>query len=149
MLTGLLQIGDERSRRATPPEVTLRRLQEHQRQFAAWLLGPAPHAPGDLVTIRRDAPIGGHGDLFMVVDLDRRVEGAPREPAVLLDVTTEPPPRSRKTGLREDVRVAFIATDPDASFRAMWLEGWMLEPWSVEQARHHQQLSQAEPGRAQ
>lgn len=140
MLAGILEMAQERQRRPILPEAALMRLQEHQRHYAAWLSGPAPWVAGDVVTVRRDAPIGGHGGILLVVDVDRVSNGD----------MTEPPSRSRKTGLREDVRVAFVANDDDSSIRAMWIEGWMLEPWSLEQAQQFQKMAEADTsGRAQ
>ena len=131
----------EATRPPVPPHVALDRLRSFQEQYALWLLGPSPHAPGDIVTIRREAPIRGHGDLFMVVEVDRRrVHEVPDQ--------TSPPPRSRKTGLREDLRLAFIGDATD-SVRNFWLEGWMVEPWSAEQSEQHQILQRADTGRAQ
>lgn len=155
-MLGILQMGEERPRKPILPEAALMRLQEHQEHYARWLLGPAPWKPGDVVTMRRDSPISGHGGMFMVVEVERLpvstsaqrdVDGYPRSDQARL---TTPPSRSRKTCLREDVRVAFVASDEDSTIRAMWIEGWMLEPWSLEQAQQHQQLAEADvSGRAQ
>lgn len=143
-MLGILQMGEERPRKPILPEAALMRLQEHQEHYARWLLGPAPWRPGDVVTLRRDSPISGHGDLFMVVEVERLPGGDG------VRGNTTPPPRSRKTGIREDVRIAFVGSDEDSTIRAMWIEGWMLEPWSLEQAQQHHQLSEADvSGRAQ
>lgn len=156
MLAGLLQMGEERPRRPILPEAALMRLREHQELYARWLLGPAPWRVGDVVTLRRDCPIGGHGTILMVVDTDRQPASldARRDdsgyPVSGAGQLTEPPPRLRRTGLREDTRVALIAPDEDSTIRAMWIEGWMLEPWSVERAERHQQLADLEvSGRGQ
>lgn len=148
-MLGILQMGEDRPRKPILPEAALMWLREHQELYARWLCGPDPWRPGDVVTVRRDCPIGGHGGILMVVEIDRQLTRVgPRGDAVGRDTT--PPSRSRRTGLREDVRVAFVASDDDSSIRAMWIEGWMLEPWSVEQAEQHQRLTEADmSGRAQ
>lgn len=135
----------ETPRPPVPPHIAHARLQEFQERYAMWLEGPTQFAPGDLVTIRQSAPIRGHGSLFMVVEVDRRFvrmgEGGLR--------FTAPPPRSRKTGIREDLRIAFVGDDGE-SVRNLWLEGWMVEPWSVERAEQHLVMAQASAdGRAQ
>lgn len=146
MLAALIGEPAEPPRKPILPEAAIMRLREHQEVYAAWLLGPALWKPGDIVTMRRDCPIGGHGDLFMVVDVEREAAVRPSSYTPDMRDPTQPPPRSRRTGLREDVRVAFVANDEDSTVRAMWIEGWMLEPWSVEQAERHQKLAEADTG---
>ncbi len=149
MLAGILRLGQEETPRAPIlPEAAVMRLAEHLALYEKWLHGPSPWRSGDIVTWRREAPIGQYDMIMLVTEVDRSPVVVRQSPVgSLVDVSlTTPPPRSRKTGLREDTRVVMIGDDPEASLRCAWVEGWMLEAWSAEQAEQLETLRSAEAG---
>lgn len=61
---------------ALPRDVQALRLREYAARYRA----PNPFVPGDLVTVRKEAPYRGAGDVFVVVDVFepiRRFDGPP------------------------------------------------------------------------
>lgn len=86
--------------------------------------GPAPFAPGDLVTPRADSPLKDAGRPHIVIEVDPTPESF-RTPVVHGD------PNAASFGARRDLRVAVVCDCEHGEVVAHWVESWHFEPFTL------------------
>jgi hypothetical protein len=114
-ISRLLRVAEDADDRPRlDPEVAVFRLREAAARFAA----PVPFKVGDLVTVRRDAPLTGSGEPQIVIEV---------RPDADLDWAGEH--GSWSFGSRNQVRaLRFISGD----ICPCWVEAAHLEPWPLQ-----------------
>jgi hypothetical protein len=74
--------------------------------------------------VRADAPIRGHG-----------------QPFIVLEVIAVPLEMCPTNGFKLDIRLATLNDQDNETIAPLWMESWWLEPWSVQMG----QLAAATP----